>query len=114
MRADAVSHQPGSIGDLSTASTPGGNARTRAAYTLAILSLVVVFSLMDRQILSILLEPIKRDLGASDTFMGLLTGFAFVAFFALAGLPIARVADRRSRRLVNQARSICHRLVRCL
>jgi MFS family permease len=100
VRADAVSHQPGSIGDLSTASTPGGNARTRAAYTLAILSLVVVFSLMDRQILSILLEPIKRDLGASDTFMGLLTGFAFVAFFALAGLPIARVADRRSRRLV--------------
>jgi MFS family permease len=54
--------------------------------------------LIDRQILAILLEPIKHDLGASDTEMGLLTGFAFVLFFALASVPIARAADRYSRR----------------
>jgi MFS family permease len=53
---------------------------------------------MDRQILAILLEPIRREVGASDTEMGLLTGFAFVLFFALASVPIARAGDRYSRR----------------
>ena len=88
----------------STTSAPDTTGtRTQPAYTVATLSLVMVFSLMDRQILSILLEPIRRDLGASDGLMGLLTGFAFVAFFALSGLPIARVADRRSRRNIIAA-----------
>jgi predicted MFS family arabinose efflux permease len=63
-----------------------------------VLFLVATVSFMDRQILAILLEPIKHDLGASDTEMGLLTGFAFVLFFALASVPIARAADRYSRR----------------
>ena len=65
---------------------------------VAVLFLVSTVSFMDRQILAILLEPIKHDLGASDTEMGLLTGFAFVLFFALASVPIARAADRYSRR----------------
>lgn len=65
---------------------------------VVVLFLVSTVSLMDRQILAILLEPIKRDLGASDTEMGLLTGFAFVLFFAVASIPIARAADRYSRR----------------
>ena len=69
----------------------------RAGY-VAVLFLVMTVSVMDRQILAILLEPIKHDLGTSDTEMGLLTGFAFVVFFALASLPIARAADRYSRR----------------
>ena len=63
-----------------------------------VLFLVATVNFMDRQILAILLEPIKHDLGASDTEMGLLTGFAFVLFFALASVPIARAADRYSRR----------------
>jgi predicted MFS family arabinose efflux permease len=74
------------------------NAPARPWYVVTILFLVTVFNLMDRQILSILLEPIKRDLGASDTVMGLLTGFAFVSFFTLASVPIARAADEHSRR----------------
>jgi len=65
---------------------------------VAVLFLVSTVSFMDRQILAILLEPIKNDLRASDTEMGLLTGFAFVLFFALASVPIARAADRYSRR----------------
>jgi hypothetical protein len=65
---------------------------------VAVLFIVSTVSLMDRHILAILLEPIKRELGASDTEMGLLTGFAFVLFFALASVPIARLADRHSRR----------------
>jgi predicted MFS family arabinose efflux permease len=65
---------------------------------VTLLFLVSAVSFMDRQILAILLEPIKRELGASDTEMGLLTGFAFVVFFALASVPIGRAADRYSRR----------------
>lgn len=67
-------------------------------YVLGLLFLVYVFNFVDRQVMSILLEPIKRDLGVSDTFMGFLTGFAFVAFYTFAGIPIARFADRGSRR----------------
>lgn len=67
-------------------------------YALAILVLVYTFSFIDRQILSILIEPIKNDLNLSDTQMGLLTGFAFAAFYATLGIPIARFADRSNRR----------------
>jgi predicted MFS family arabinose efflux permease len=76
---------------------PGPAAESSTRYVV-LLFLVSTVSLMDRQIVAILLEPIKRELGASDTEMGLLTGFAFVLFFALASVPIARAADRHSRR----------------
>jgi predicted MFS family arabinose efflux permease len=62
------------------------------------LSVVYAVNLMDRQLLAILLEPIKQDLAISDTALGFLTGFAFAIFYATAGIPIARVADRGSRR----------------
>jgi MFS family permease len=67
---------------------------------LAVLWVVYVLNFVDRNILSILLEPIKTELGASDTAMGLLTGFAFAVFYTFAGIPIARLADRGSRRVV--------------
>lgn len=67
-------------------------------YVVGVLFLVGVFNAMDRQILAVLLEPIRRDLAASDTVMGLLTGFAFVSFNAVVSVPIARAADFRSRR----------------
>ncbi|MBV6417651.1 MAG: Hexuronate transporter [Steroidobacteraceae bacterium] len=69
-----------------------------ASYVLALLSLVYVVSFIDRQILAMLMEPIKHEFGVSDTAMGLLTGFAFVLFYTLAGIPIARFADRASRK----------------
>lgn len=69
-------------------------------YTTFVLFLVTAFNLMDRQILAILLEPIKQDLQLSDTAMGLLTGFAFVALYAVASVPIARLADATSRRTI--------------
>jgi predicted MFS family arabinose efflux permease len=72
--------------------------RSAAHYALALLTLVYVFNFVDRQILSILLEPIRRDLGVSDTAMGFLTGPAFALFYTLAGIPIARWADRGVRR----------------
>jgi MFS family permease len=71
-----------------------------ARYALGLLFVVYVFNFIDRQILSILLEPIKQDLGVSDTAMGFLTGIAFALFYTVAGIPIARLADRRSRRTI--------------
>lgn len=67
-------------------------------YVLGLLFVVYVFNFLDRQILSILLEPIKRDLGLSDTQLGFLSGIAFALFYTIVGLPIARWADRASRR----------------
>ena len=65
---------------------------------LAFLVGLYVINYVDRQILSVLLEPIKRDLGASDTQMGLLTGLAFALFYTVAAIPIARLADGGVRR----------------
>lgn len=78
-----------------TTITPG-----YARYVLALLFVAYVFNFIDRQILAILLQPIKEELQVSDTAMGLLTGMAFALFFTCAGIPIARLADRRSRRTI--------------
>lgn len=69
-----------------------------AYYVLAMLFLVLATSLIDRNILGILLEDIKADLQISDTQLGLLTGPAFAVTNAIAGIPLARLADRWSRR----------------
>ena len=67
-------------------------------YTLGVLVVVYTFNFIDRQILSILIEPIKLDLGISDFGMGLLSGTAFAIFYATLGMPLALVADRWNRR----------------
>lgn len=69
-------------------------------YVLALLMLSYAFNFMDRNILNALIDPIKADLGVSDTLMGLLVGFGFASFNSLAGLPIARWADRGNRRSI--------------
>jgi len=75
-------------------------SRARQNYVLAVLVVVYALNFVDRNLLVILLQPIKEELGASDTEMGLLTGFAFAFFYTLAGIPIARMADQGSRRNV--------------
>jgi MFS family permease len=57
-----------------------------------------MLSYMDRQILSLLVGPMKRDLGISDTRVGLLQGLSFGIFYTLMGLPLGRIADTRNRR----------------
>src|SRR5215203_6242229 len=59
-----------------------------AYYVLGVLFVVTIFNYIDRQILSILLQPIKDDLKISDTALGFLTGFAFAVFYTVAGLPL--------------------------
>src|SRR3546814_3006135 len=54
--------------------------------------------MIDRIILTLLVEPIKRDLQINDTQFGFLPGFAFAAFYAAAGVPLARIADNSSRK----------------
>ncbi len=69
----------------------------QARFALATLSVVYAVNLLDRQILSMLLVPIKSDLGISDSALGFLTGTSFALFYATAGIPIARWADRGTR-----------------
>ncbi len=64
---------------------------------VALLFLIYTLSFIDRQILALLVEPIKRDLQASDVAFSLLSGFAFALFYTVFGLPFARYADRGSR-----------------
>ena len=64
-----------------------------ANYVLVVLVLVYVFNLIDRQILSILAEEIKADLGLTDASIGFLYGTAFAVFYAIFGIPLARLAD---------------------
>jgi MFS family permease len=79
---------------LSTATYP---SRLYAWYVVAVLMVAYTFSFIDRQILSLLVGPMERDLQISDTQVSLLQGFAFALFYTLLGLPIGRMVDSRSR-----------------
>ncbi len=70
----------------------------QAWYTVLVLMVMYVFSFIDRQILSMLVTPMKRDLQISDSQVGLLQGFAFALLYTVLGLPIGRLADRASRK----------------
>jgi predicted MFS family arabinose efflux permease len=69
----------------------------RPWFVVAILGGVYSLNFLDRQLLSILAEPIKRDLLLTDTQLGLLSGFMFALFYTLFGIPIAWLADRSNR-----------------
>ena len=77
---------------------PAGGWTPRAGYALGFLTLISTFNYLDRSLLGLALPMIKREMGASDTVMGLVTGFAFVLFYSLLGVPIAWAADRFNRR----------------
>ena len=68
--------------------------------TVVVLSFTYMFSYMDRQILVLLIEPIKTDLQISDTQVSLLTGLAFALVYAVSGIPMGRIADRWVRKYV--------------
>jgi MFS family permease len=67
-------------------------------YVLVMLTLVYVFNFIDRQLLVILQESIKKELHLSDTQLGFLSGFTFAIFYVTLGIPIARFADKGNRR----------------
>ena len=67
-------------------------------YALGMFLLVYIVNFVDRQIFSILIEPIKQEIELSDTQLGLLGGIAFALFYTFAGIPIARWADVGTRK----------------
>jgi len=82
---------------LANAEKPPLYTKPYTHYVLGILTVVYVFNFIDRQILAILAQSIKVDLGLSDTQIGALSGIAFGIFYAVLGIPIARLADKYSR-----------------
>jgi len=69
-----------------------------AWYVVVVLTIAYVVSFIDRQIMSFLVAPIRRDLEISDTQISLLMGLSFAIFYTLFGIPLGRLADTRSRR----------------
>jgi MFS family permease len=84
--------------DLAEASA--GFSKAYRYYILGTLTIVYIFNFIDRQILVILQESIKQDLDLSDAQLGLLSGVAFAIFYVTVGIPIARWADKGTRRTI--------------
>jgi MFS family permease len=87
-------------GNVAPGGAPGAApvaAPAYRGYVLAVLVLVYTFNFIDRQIVGILAVPIKHELGLSDAQLGMMGGLAFAIFYTMLGIPIARLADRRSR-----------------
>jgi len=64
------------------------------------LTLLYIVSFLDRTVISLVIDPLKADLGVSDTQVSLLSGLAFALFYSFIGVPMGRLADRRSRRWI--------------
>lgn len=77
----------------------------RNHFTLALLAMVYIFSCIDRNVIAIVIEPIKQEFGASDTMMGLLSGLAFAVLYSLLGVPLGRISDQGADR--RKMISIC-------
>jgi predicted MFS family arabinose efflux permease len=80
--------------------TPTGFTDGYRRYALGVLLVVYVMNFVDRQILSILAEDIRKEIELTDTALGVLSGVAFALFYTFAGIPIARWADTGSRRTI--------------
>lgn len=66
-------------------------------YAVVVLMVLYALNFLDRQIMSILAEPIKQDLGLADWQIGVMSGLAFALFYTTLGIPIARLAERANR-----------------
>lgn len=94
----ALSPPPAASSPNAAAGAPAPSAYSY--YVLLMLGLVNMLNYVDRNILSVLITPIKDEFQVSDEAMGLLTGLAFMVVHSLFGLPLARLADRTTRRTV--------------
>lgn len=89
---------PGEYRAMNLQAPPSVTWRTHLS--LALLALVYIFSYIDRQVIAILIEPIKQEFSASDSQMGMLTGLAFGLLYAALGVPVGKLADRYNRRAI--------------
>ncbi|MCO8101776.1 MFS transporter [Acinetobacter indicus] len=83
--------------DLPATPSSQDSSSTYQWYVVIICMVAYILSFVDRQILSLMIEPIKADLMLSDTQFSLLQGLAFSLFYAFMGVPIAALADKKSR-----------------
>ena len=75
-------------------------SRGYRSYALGLLLVIYTLNFLDRQVVNILAEPIKRDLGLMDWQLGMMTGLAFAIFYTVLGIPIARKAESSSRPMI--------------
>ena len=85
-----------------------------ANYTLALLLLAYILSFIDRNVMAVLIGPIREEFSISDFQYSLLHGFAFSMFYIVLGLPIARLADRQNRKIIISIGIFCWSLMTCL
>lgn len=104
MSSDAVT-TPEALPPQDTAAQPAAAGASKpwpsprvAWYAVFVFALALMVNFLDRGIVSLLVEPIKRDLGLTDVQISLLMGFAYVFFYVIVGLPVARLADYGSRK----------------
>lgn len=88
------------LGTAATFRQPAGQGAAMRWFCLAVLSCTVMVSFIDRQVINLLVDPIKADLGLGDIEIGLLQGFSFALFYAVFAIPFAWVADRHNRKWV--------------
>ncbi|MEQ9452462.1 MAG: MFS transporter [Pseudomonadales bacterium] len=77
--------------------TMSASARRQRTWLMSLLTSAFALNLLDRQIINVLAEPIKRDLLLADWQLGALTGLSFALLYSVMGIPIARIADRGNR-----------------
>ena len=85
--------------------TTGGKplSPARSWWAIFIFMIALMFNYLDRQLMTLLITPIKADFGLSDTQIGWLIGFAFTVFYVLAGIPMAQFIDRGPRKWIVAA-----------
>ena len=80
-----------------TLDKPVATGRVVASASMWLLLVIYILNFLDRQVVNILAEPIKQDLGLDDRQLGMLTGLSFALFYTVLGIPIARLAERANR-----------------
>ena len=91
---------PGSVSAPAAAATPGALSKGYTRYAMWLLLGIYIVNFLDRQVINILAEPIKEDLGLADWQLGLMSGLAFAVFYTFLGIPIARLAERKNRPII--------------
>jgi MFS family permease len=86
------------LGTAAAAGRPSQALAPRGWYTVIVLSLVMMLAYIDRGVISLFVQPMKRDFGLSDTQVSLLLGVAFTFPYIMVGLPMSRVVDRGVRK----------------
>ncbi|MEE3625370.1 MFS transporter [Nitrospirillum sp. BR 11752] len=89
-----------SLAPVSAADQADYPSRRTAWWTVTVLFLAAIVSIIDRGIINIVVDPVRHDLGLADFQIGLLQGLAFGLFYATVGIPLGLIADRVSRRLL--------------